>query len=402
MKSQSCVAMLLAGGEGRRLGVLTRDKAKPAVHFGGGYRMIDFALSNCTNSGLPVVGVVTQYQAASLHRHIGSGALWSNAVTLLPSAGGSYTGTADAVFKNMAFLKFYDPEHVLVLSGDHIYRMDYRKLLERHRETGADATIAVTPVAWEEAHRFGIMKADKAGRITEFAEKPRVPTSNLASMGIYVFRWSYLKHILERDACNPLSSHDFGKDLIPSMLARGDRVQTYAFEGYWRDVGTVESLWEAHMDLLGDPPKFDLEDGDWPMRSPGRASARTQAGLYARLRHALVAGESAVFGQIERSVLSAGVFVGHGSVLRNCVVMPRARIGRDVFIRNAIIGEGAVIEDGATVGSRFGEPVTVIGDAETVGRPVTVIGDAEPIGEPVEFIPKAYVPIRQYQFERIR
>lgn len=388
MKSESCVAMLLAGGEGRRLGVLTQGKAKPAVHFGGCYRIIDFALSNCSHSGIPAIGVVTQYQAASLHRHIDSGRAWSDGVTLLPPTSGPYTGTAHAVYKNEPFLNRHDPEHVLVLSGDHIYRMDYRKLLERHRETGADATIAVTPVAWEEAHRFGIMKADEEGRVVEFAEKPRIPTGNLASMGIYIFRRSCLKRMLEQDAYRPNSSHDFGKDIIPAMLAQDGNVQTYAFEGYWRDVGTVESLWEAHMDLLGDQPKFDCDALDWPIRSPERVSAQPKIGQHARLHHALVAGDSAVYGQVERSVVSAGVFVGQGSVLRNCVVMPRARIGANVFIRNAIIGEGAVIEDGVTVGSWPGEPVTVIGDAEAVAKKA-------------EKIPESNVPMRQLQLEPI-
>ncbi|WP_159888592.1 glucose-1-phosphate adenylyltransferase [Paenibacillus puerhi] len=391
MLSQSCVAILLAGGEGRRLGVLTQSKAKPAVHFGGKYRIIDFALSNCANSGISAVGVVTQYQAASLHRHIGMGGNWTNQVKLLPPTdGGVYTGTADAVYKNMDYLQEHHPDDVLVLSGDHIYQMDYRKLLERHRETGADATIAVTPVEWEEAHRFGIMKTDASGQVVEFAEKPAEPESNLASMGIYVFKWSYLKRVLEQDAALADSSHDFGKDVIPAMLSAGDRVQTYSYEGYWRDVGTVESLWEAHMDLVGEEPKFLCHTQTWPLHSSFQSQAKkSRISGTARLHQALVAQEAFVFGQVERSVVSEGAFVGQGSVLRNCVVMPKARIGSNVFIRNAIIGEGAVIEDGATVGSLTGDDISVVGDGERVARKV-------------DKIPKIYMPIGQFQLEHIQ
>ncbi|SDE08097.1 glucose-1-phosphate adenylyltransferase [Paenibacillus sp. UNCCL117] len=390
MQSQSCVAILLAGGEGRRLGVLTQSKAKPAVHFGGEYRIIDFALSNCANSGISTIGVVTQYQASSLHKHIGTGKNWTNRITLLPPKDGVYSGTADAVYKNFAYLQEQDAEDILVLSGDHIYQMDYRKLLERHRQSGADATIAVTPVAWEEAHRFGIMKTNADGQVVEFAEKPADPQSNLASMGIYVFKWSYLKRMLEQDAGQADSSHDFGKDVIPAMLRAGDRVQTYSYEGYWRDVGTVESLWEAHMDLVGDQPKFRCHSGAWPMHS----SAQTQDKQpriqgTARLHQALVAGEATVYGQVERSVVSAGAVVGQGSVLRNCVVMPKARIGSNVFIRNAIIGEGAVIEDGASVGTLSGNTIAVVGDGEMVAKR----GDK---------IPKIYMPIGQFQLEPVR
>ncbi|MEK8130931.1 sugar phosphate nucleotidyltransferase [Paenibacillus filicis] len=384
--------MLLAGGEGRRLGVLTRSKAKPAVHFGGEYRIIDFALSNCANSGIPAVGVVTQYQAASLHRHIGGGRSWTSRITLLPPRSGEYEGTADAVYKNFTYLREQNPEDVLVLSGDHIYQMDYRELLKRHRDSGADATIAVTPVAWEEAHRFGIMRTDADGQVVEFTEKPSTPASNLASMGIYVFKWSYLKRMLEQDAASIQSSHDFGKDVIPAMLAAGDRLQTYAYKGYWRDVGTVESLWEAHMDLVGEQPKFRCHTQTWPM--PGHTSSPVpvmgkRIPGEARLHQALVASEAAVFGQVERSVVSQGAFVGHGSVLRNCVVMPTARIGSNVFIRNAIIGEGAVIEDGATVGSLSGSAIEVVGDGERVARKADKMS-------------KIYLPVGQFQLEHIR
>ncbi|WP_041617611.1 glucose-1-phosphate adenylyltransferase [Paenibacillus mucilaginosus] len=392
MTSEACVAMLLAGGEGRRLGVLTQTKAKPAVHFGGAYRIIDFGLSNCRNSGIDTVGVVTQYKASSLHEHIGSGASWSpetKGVSVLPPKNGEYVGTADAVYKNLAYLEEKQPEHVLILSGDHIYRMDYRHLLERHVRTGADATIAVTPVAWEDAHRFGIMRADELGRVVEFAEKPKQPRSNLASMGIYVFKWSYLKRVLEMDARDMESSHDFGKDVIPYMLLNGAHLQTYSHEGYWRDVGTIESLWEAHMDLLGDQPKFRCGEEAWPMYTPAARSGQTYVDPAARLGQSLIAGSCSIYGQVERSVISPGVYIGHGSVVRGCIIMPGAHIGRNVYLRNAIIGEGAVIADGATVGSLSKSSIAVVGDAETVMKK----NDKKP---------KVYIPMGQLHLERVR
>lgn len=398
MSSQACVAMLLAGGEGRRLGVLTRRKAKPAVHFGGAYRIIDFSLSNCRNSGLTAVGVVTQYQWNSLHEHIGDGSIWggssSSAITLLSSEQShvgpdGYTGTADAVYANRNFIEQYDPEHVLVLSADHIYQMDYRLLLQRHRETGADATIAVTPVAWEEAHRFGIMRTDESGRVIEFAEKPAKPKSNLASMGIYIFKWSYLREMLEQDALNPESSRDFGKDVIPAMLAAKANLQSYAFEGYWRDVGTIESLWEAHMDLLGKRPAFSIGGSRWPTLTPKSRTGQTYVDPAASVSQSMIAGNCMVYGHVERSIISNGAQIGQGSVLRDCVVMPNAKIGRNVFVRNAIIGEGAVLYDGASVGS--------LSDSS-----IEVVGDGERIAKKQESRSKMYIPIGQLQFEHAR
>lgn len=392
MNSQACVALLLAGGEGRRLGVLTASKAKPAVHFGGAYRIIDFGLSNCKNSEIRSVGVVTQYQAASLHEHIGSGAVWSNAadgVTLLPPQDSEYAGTADAVYKNEAFIQRHEPEHVLILSGDHIYRMDYRRMLKQHEDSGADATIAVTPVAWEEAPRFGIMRTDSRGRIVEFAEKPAQPKSNLASMGIYIFKWSYLKRMLDSDARDPQSSRDFGKDVIPAMLRSGGKLYAYSYEGYWRDVGTVESLWEAHMDLIGEQPRFRCSEAAWPMHTPACVAGHSYVDPSARVTYSLIAGNSHIFGHVERSVVSPDVYVGRGSVLRNCIVMPNAHIGRGVFARNAIIGEGAVLMDGAAVGSLSKSSIAVVGDAEMVMKPS---------GKK----PKVYMPIGQFQLEHVR
>ncbi|MCZ8516210.1 glucose-1-phosphate adenylyltransferase [Paenibacillus filicis] len=398
MSSQACIAMLLAGGEGRRLGVLTRRKAKPAVHFGGVCRIIDFSLSNCAHSGMTAVGVVTQYQWNSLHDHIGDGSVWGDpskgGITLLASeqshiGPNGYAGTADAVYANRGFIEAYDPEHVLVLSADHIYQMDYRKLLEQHAASGADATIAVTPVAWEEAHRFGIMRTDEQGRIVEFEEKPMKPKSNLASMGIYVFKWSYLREMLQQDAERPDSGHDFGKDVIPAMLSSNGHLQTYSFEGYWRDVGTIESLWEAHMDLLGKRTAFPIGERDWPTLTPNGEIGQSYVDPAARVTQSMIAGSSMVYGHVERSVISYGVQIGQGSVLRDCVVMPNAQIGRNVFIRSAIIGEEAIIHDGATIGSLSESAIEVVGDGERVMKKH-------------EMRPKMYIPAGPMHFEHAR
>lgn len=367
MNSKACVAMLLAGGEGRRLGVLTRSKAKPAIHFGGSYRIIDFGLSNCRNSGINTVGVVTQYQAASLNDHIGDGTVWTEnkeGISLLSPEDGAYAGTADAVYKNQAFIERHHPEHVLILSGDHIYRMDYRKLLERQTQTQSDVTIPVTQVAWEQAHRFGIMRTDDNGRVVEFSEKPQKPKSNLASMGIYIFRRSYLKQVLEADALDPQSSRDFGKDVIPAMLRAGAKLQTYSFEGYWRDVGTVESLWESHMDLIGENPKFSCSEEEWPLYTSKAGSGLFYVHSSPRIRQCLIADNCQILGQVEQSVVAEDVYVGQGSVLRNCVVMAGARIGCNVVVRNAIIGEHAVLEDGAIVETPSQGSIAVVGDAK--------------------------------------
>ncbi|WP_284642123.1 glucose-1-phosphate adenylyltransferase [Paenibacillus silviterrae] len=395
MNPQTCVAMLLAGGEGRRLSVLTRQKAKPAVQFGGAYRIIDFALSNCRNSGLSAVGVITQYKSESLHNHIGCGAAWlpEGGVTLLPSTQrhirkSGYSGTADAVYQNIPYIETYEPEHVLILSGDHIYRMDYRKLLEEHQRSGADVTIAVTPVSTGEASRFGIMRTNDSGRVIEFEEKPAQPRGNLASMGIYMFRWSALRAWLKADAMAIGTSHDFGKDLIPAMLNSGARMHTYSFQGYWRDVGTVESLWDAHMDLLGRKPLFGFHDPAWPILTPLRTVNQTYVDPSAQVTQSLISGNCTIHGQVERSVISSGVEIGAGSQLQGCVVMPNARIGRNVTIRGAIIGEGAVIEDGADVERLTDLPVAVVGDREIVRRKH-------------ELLPKLYMPVQGFTFEPI-
>ncbi|MCR8634539.1 MULTISPECIES: glucose-1-phosphate adenylyltransferase [Paenibacillus] len=376
MRKKECVAMLLAGGEGRRLGVLTNKLAKPAVHFGGKYRIIDFTLSNCTNSGIDTVGVLTQYQPLVLNTYIGIGAPWdldrkNGGVTVLPpymeqKGGDWYSGTANAIFRNVSFIEQYDPEYVLVISGDHIYKMDYDLMLDFHKSRGADATIAVIGVKWEEASRFGIMSTDDEERITEFAEKPKEPKSNLASMGIYIFNWKVLKEYLTKDEDNPESSKDFGKDIIPLMLSENKKMMAYPFQGYWKDVGTIESLWEANMDLLENEPDFNLNDREWRIYSvnpcqPGQYIAPT-----AQIRRSLVNEGCSVLGEVDHSVLFYGVEVGEGSLIKDSVIMPNVRIGNNVKIYKSIIGEGTVVDDGSVIGEPGQQNIILIGGNEHI------------------------------------
>lgn len=360
--------------------------------------MIDFALSNCRHSCLDTIGVVTQYRPEALHHHIGLGSAWldkpgQGEVALLSSrqahiGESGYAGTADAIFRNWKFIEKHKPDTILVLSGDHIYHMDYRKLLESHLRTGADATIAVTPVDMSEASRFGIMKTDSTGRITEFDEKPEVPASNLASMGIYIFNTSFLLRYLEQDAADEASSHDFGKDVIPAMLKNNASLHAYEFEGYWKDVGTIESLWEAHMDLLGGQPRFNYSTSSWPLHSSrGVAAVRYVEGA-GQLRQSIVCEDCTLHGQVERSVISPGVTIGQGSRVYDSIVMPGAKIGDGVTIHRAIIGEGAFVRDGFTVGS------------PTCGS-IAVVGDREIVGVKSEKMPKIFIPAKQLQAELI-
>ncbi|KEO77598.1 glucose-1-phosphate adenylyltransferase [Paenibacillus polymyxa] len=377
MFNKECIAMLLAGGEGRRLAPLTSTIAKPAVPFGGHYRIIDFPLSNCVNSDIETVGVLTQYEAESLHEHIGDGTPWGltktddKGITLLPSyntGNAEYSGTADAIHKNIEYIDSQNPEHVLILSGDHIYYMNYREMLNHHKEKGAAATISVMEVPWDEAHRFGVMSADEDLRVTEFAEKPEKPESNLASMGIYLFKWDYLRNYLLEDAQDAQSSHDFGKDIIPKMLADQESLYVYEFQGYWKDVGTVKSLWDSHMDLLHENCAIDLQRKDWPMYTRERRtrlSAQKVPNRQTQPLGSLLHDSCQVEGRIERSVVFSGVEVGKGSAIKESIVMPDTRIGRNVHIEHAIIGEGAVIRDGAVIKGSPGE-IMVIGPNEVV------------------------------------
>lgn len=360
MVSKDCVAMILAGGQGSRLGALTKNVAKPAVPFGGKYRIIDFPLSNCVHSGINTVGVLTQYQPLELNRYIGNGNPWDldrshGGVYVLPpyqsaKAGEWYKGTANAIYQNLSFLESFKPENVLILSGDHIYKMHYGEMLKAHKESGAAVTIAVMPVPWEEASRFGIMNVDEEGTITDFEEKPAEPKSNLASMGIYIFTYEVLKKYLETDERDPSSANDFGKNIIPTMLENGEKMVSFRFEGYWKDVGTIHSLWEANMDLVDQPPKFDLNDRSWSIYSRNMALAPHYVGQNAKITNSTVTEGCFIDGEIKHSVIFGGVELGEGSVVSDSVIMPGAKIGKNVVIEKAVIGADAVIGDGAKVG----------------------------------------------------
>ncbi|MEH7324479.1 glucose-1-phosphate adenylyltransferase [Cytobacillus firmus] len=359
MGKKKCVAMLLAGGKGSRLSSLTKSLAKPAVPFGGKYRIIDFTLSNCTNSRIDTVGVLTQYQPLVLNSYIGIGSAWdldrkNGGVTVLPPYSESsevkwYTGTASAIYQNLNFLKQYDPEYVLILSGDHIYKMNYELMLNYHIEKGAEATISVIKVPWQEASRFGIMNTDEEMRVAEFEEKPAYPKNNLASMGIYIFNWSVLKEYLEMDDRNPESSHDFGKDIIPLMLDENKKLFAYPFNGYWKDVGTVKSLWEANMDLLDDECKLNLFDHDWRIYSVNPNHPPQYISTQAEVAESLINEGCTVEGEVEKSVLFQGVLVGKNTVIRESVIMPDAVIGENVYIEKAIVPSGMNIPDGVVI-----------------------------------------------------
>ena len=358
---KECVAMLLAGGQGSRLYVLTGDMAKPAVPFGGKFRIIDFPLSNCTNSGIDTVGVLTQYRPLELNSYIGNGQPWeldraNGGVHILPpyqSATGAswYKGTANAIYQNIGFVDLYDPEYVAVLSGDHIYKMDYSDMLRRHKETGADCTISVMEVPWSEASRFGIMAVDAGERITEFAEKPREPKSNLASMGIYIFTWEKLRRYLIEDEADPGSANDFGKNIIPTMLANGERMMAYRFEGYWKDVGTLDSLWDANMDMLMPGSGLNLLDRSWPIYGRSSVCPPTLIGPTADVGNSAVAKGCTIFGEVKNSVMSTGASVGEGAAVSYSVVMPGAVIEDGATVSYAIVGEKCRIGAGAVVGA---------------------------------------------------
>ena len=357
---KQCVAMLLAGGQGSRLGILTADVAKPAIPYGGKYRIIDFPLSNCTNSGIDVVGVLTQYRPLLLNAYIGSGSPWDldlahGGVYVLPpyvtgKSGEWYSGTANAIYQNIQFIEQFNTDYVLILSGDHIYKMDYNKMLQFHIQNNADCTIAVREVPWDEASRFGIMNTNEDNSISEFEEKPAHPKSNKASMGVYIFTWEKLRQYLVADAEDPNSSNDFGKNIIPKMLDDQQRMFAYDFEGYWKDVGTIESLWEANMDLLTLPMPIDLYDAKWRIygRNPGLAPHFIAEG--ASVRNSLITEGCDINGKLWYTVLFSGVTVEEGAELNSAVVMKNTVIKKGAVVKYAIIAEDAVIEEGAVVG----------------------------------------------------
>lgn len=384
-KKTECLAMLLAGGQGSRLGILTKQIAKPAVPYGGKYRIIDFPLSNCTNSGIDTVGVLTQYQPLELNDYIGNGSAWD----LDRSYGGVhilspyqqiegtqwYKGTANAIYQNINFIDRYNPEYVAVLSGDHIYKMDYSKMLRFHKENDAACTIAMLEVPWEEASRFGLMFVNPDGSISEFEEKPKNPRSNKASMGVYIFTWKKLRQYLIDDENDPNSSNDFGHNVIPAMHAAGERLFAYQFDGYWKDVGTIESLWEANLDLLNPKVDLDLSDNSWKIysRSPDAPPHFVAAG--AKIDSSMISEGCEISGQVDYSVLFSNVTVEPGAVVKYSIVMPGTVIKSGAVVEYSIVAENAVIEENAHVGESPEEiknlddwGIAVIGEKVTVGK----------------------------------
>ena len=379
-RKKECVAMLLAGGRGSRLYVLTKKVAKPAVPFGGKYRIIDFPLSNCVNSGIDTVGVLTQYEPHVLNAYIGSGQTWDldrlrGGVYVLPPYESKktewYKGTANAIYQNIQFLEDYDPEYVLILSGDHIYKMDYNKMLQQHKETGADATIAVLDVPLSEASRFGIMNCKPDGTIYEFEEKPAHPKSNNASMGIYIFRWSILKKFLVADEEDLKSENDFGKNVIPALLNSGHKLWAYDFEGYWKDVGTIDSLWEANMDLLGTQPNFDIRGAEnEKISARNNALPSSYIAREAKTTNCFIAEGGEIYGTVRHSIISTGCTIGAGALVEDSVIMPNVSVAPGAIIRHAIIGENCVISSGAVIGGAFPDgtkrKISVLGKNQTL------------------------------------
>ena len=361
-RKQECVAMLLAGGQGSRLYALTKNIAKPAVPYGGKYRIIDFPLSNCVNSGIETVGVLTQYQPLELNAYIGSGQPWDldrmdAGVHVLPpyqrnKGADWYKGTANAIYQNIPFIERYNPEYVLVLSGDHIYKMDYSKMIACHQQKNAACTVAVIEVEMSEASRFGILNTNPDGTIYEFEEKPEKPKSNLASMGIYVFSWNKLRQYLNADEQDPQSQNDFGKNLLPAMLNAGETMVAYRFEGYWKDVGTIESLWEANMDLLNPKVPLDLSDTEWKIysRNPGLPPHYVAPG--AQVENSMISEGGNIYGKVDFSVLFAGVTIEEGAEIRDSIIMPGAVVKKGAKVHYAIVAENAVIGENAVVGAR--------------------------------------------------
>lgn len=385
--SKECIAMILAGGQGSRLGTLTKNLAKPAVPFGGKYRIIDFTLSNCSNSGIETVGILTQYQPLNLNAHIGIGTPWeldrrNQGVTLLPpymhgKGGEWYKGTANAIYQNIYYIEQQNPEYVLILSGDHIYNMDYSTMLKHHKEKNADATISVMEVPIEDASRFGIMNTDSEDRIFEFEEKPKEPKNNLASMGIYIFNWKALKEYLIEDERKLETSHDFGKDIIPSMLNNGRDMYAYRFEGYWRDVGTIESLWQANMDLLEESPELDLYDRNWRVYSEDINYPPHYISSDSKVKSSLINEGCLIRGDIESSVLFQAVKIGKNSIIKDSLIFPNVKIGDNVVIEKAIIGENTIISDGKIINQNSNDYESVNYEISETG--IVVIGEESKI-----------------------
>ena len=386
IRKKKCVAMLLAGGQGSRLYALTNNIAKPAVSFGGKYRIIDFPLSNCVNSGIDTVGVLTQYQPLVLNDYIGNGQPWDldrsfGGVHILSPYQGKtssdwYKGTANAIYQNLHFIKQFNPEYVLVLSGDHIYKMNYSKMLKFHAKNNADCTIAALNVPIEEASRFGILNTNEDGVIYEFEEKPKQPKSTLASMGIYIFTAEKLYKYLEEDSKNPNSSNDFGKDVLPTMLESGEKMMAYQFEGYWKDVGTISSLFEANMDLLGDTPNFDVTDNNWKIQSRSPLAPPHFIGDGGKATNSIIMSGCEVYGTIENSVLASDVKVGKGATIKNSIIMSDVTIEDGATIEYSIIDERTIIKKNAVIGDSIesGKGIALLGRDIVIGESVKVNG----------------------------
>ena len=392
-RKTECIAMLLAGGQGSRLGILTKNMAKPAVPYGGKYRIIDFPLSNCVNSGIYTVGVLTQYQPLELNDYIGNGQPWdldreNGGVHILSpyqKIEGTewYKNTANAIYQNINFIDRYSPEYVLILSGDHIYKMDYSKMLSYHKEKNADCTIASLEVPWEEASRFGLMFVNDDGSISEFEEKPKHPKSNKASMGVYVFTWSKLRRYLLEDEANPSSGNDFGHDLIHAMHEAGERLFAYPFEGYWKDVGTIDSLWEANLDLLNPKVDLDLSDNSWKIYSRTPSSPPHYVAPTATVQNSMIAEGCEIAGAVDFSVIFANVTVEEGATVKDSIIMPGTVIKSGATVQYAIVAENAVIEKNAVVGER----PEAMKNLEEWG--VAVIGNGVTVSEGAVIEPKA-------------
>ena len=379
-RKKECVAMLLAGGQGSRLYALTNNIAKPAVPFGAKYRIIDFPLSNCINSGIDTVGVLTQYQPLVLNEYIGNGQPWDldrnfgGVHVLSPyqkkAKSAWYEGTANAIYQNLNFIKMYNPESVLILSGDHIYKMDYSKMLRAHIEKGADCTIAAIDVPLKEASRFGILNTNADGSIYEFEEKPKQPKSTLASMGVYIFTAEKMYKYLEEDENDPESSKDFGKNVLPAMLNAGEKMFAYQFEGYWKDVGTISSLWEANMDLLGEEPAFDVSDPSWKIHSRNPLAPPEYLGENSIVKNSMIALGSEVYGTLVNSVISSNVVIEEGAVVEDSVIMSGSVIKKGAHVKYSIIDEGVVVEEGACIGEgkETAKGIAVLGRGITVGK----------------------------------
>lgn len=394
-RKKECIAMLLAGGQGSRLGILTKNIAKPAVPYGGKYRIIDFPLSNCVNSGIDTVGVLTQYQPLELNDYLGNGEPWD-----LDRANGGvhvlspyqqiegtswYKGTANAIYQNINFIDKYDPEYVVILSGDHIYKMDYNKMLQYHKEKNAACTIAMLEVPWEEASRFGLMFVDDDGKITAFEEKPKVPKSNKASMGVYVFTWSKLRAYLIDDENKEGSSNDFGKDVIPAMHEAGENLYAYLFDGYWKDVGTIDSLWESNLDLLNPKVDLDLNDDDWKIYSRNPSAPPHYISPDAQVQNSLISEGCMIEGTVDFSILFANVNIEKGAVVKDSIIMPGTTVKSGAVVQYAIVAENAVIEENAVVGER----PEAMANLDDWG--VTVVGNGVTVGKGAKALPKEQV-----------